>query len=148
MKIKYSIKAFTALNTTELYQILKLRSEVFVVEQHCVYQDIDDKDQDSYHLMCFVNDNLAGYTRLLPPGVSYDEPSIGRVIIRSNFRGLTLGKRLMANSIVSCKELFGSSVIRIGAQMYLKKFYNALGFVETGLPYDEDGILHIEMIKT
>lgn len=115
MKIKYSIKAFTALNTTELYQILKLRSEVFVVEQHCVYQDIDDKDQDSYHLMCFVNDNLAGYTRLLPPGVSYDEPSIGRVIIRSNFRGLTLGKRLMANSIVSCKELFGSSVIRIGA---------------------------------
>src|SRR5690606_11108916 len=148
MKIKYSIKAFTALNTTELYQILKLRSEVFVVEQHCVYQDIDDKDQDSYHLMCFVSDNLAGYARLLPPGVSYDETSIGRVIIRSNFRGLTLGKRVMANSIVSCKELVESSVIRIGAQMYLKKFYNALGFVETGLPYDEDGILHIEMIKT
>ncbi len=147
MRIEFFIKAFTELNTTELYQILKLRSEVFVVEQHCAYQDIDDKDQNSYHLMCFVNDHLAGYTRLLPPGVSYDEASIGRVVIGPDFRRLTLGKQLMENSIASCEELFGSSTIRIGAQTYLKKFYNALGFIETGEPYDEDGIPHIEMVK-
>ncbi|NGM66922.1 GNAT family N-acetyltransferase [Sphingobacterium sp. SGR-19] len=147
MRIEYFIKAFTELNTTELYQILKLRSEVFVVEQRCAYQDIDDKDQDSYHLMCFVNDRLAGYTRLLPPGISYVEPSIGRVVIHPDFRGLSLGKQLMENSIAACTELFESSAIRIGAQTYLKKFYTALGFIETGAPYDEDGIPHIEMVR-
>ncbi|TYR31748.1 GNAT family N-acetyltransferase [Sphingobacterium phlebotomi] len=147
MRIEYFIKVFDELNTMELYQILKLRNEVFIVEQCCAYQDLDDKDLDSYHLMCFVNDKLAGYTRLLPPNVSYDEASIGRVVIGSDFRGLTLGKKLMENSIASCKELFGSSAIRISAQTYLTKFYNALGFIETGEPYIEDGIPHIEMIK-
>jgi ElaA protein len=97
--------------------------------------------------MCFVNDNLAGYTRLLPPGISYDEASIGRVVIRSDFRGLKLGRQLMENSIISCKELFESSTIRIGAQTYLTKFYNALDFIEIGEPYDEDGIRHIQMVR-
>ncbi|PRD48705.1 GNAT family N-acetyltransferase [Sphingobacterium haloxyli] len=147
MRITYFIKAFKELDTTELYQILKLRNEVFIVEQCCPYQDIDEKDLISYHLMCFVNDNLAGYTRLLPAGVSYDEVSIGRVVVGPHFRGLKLGKQLMEKSISSCKELFGSSTIRIGAQVYLIKFYNALGFAEIGKPYDEDGIPHIEMIR-
>lgn len=147
MRIEYFIKAFDELNTMELYQILKLRNEVFIVEQRCAYQDLDDKDLDSYHLMCFINDKLAGYTRLLPPGISYNEASIGRVVIGSNFRGLKLGRQLMENSIVSCKDLFKTSPLRIGAQTYLTKFYNSLGFIETGEPYIEDGILHIEMIK-
>lgn len=148
MRIKYFIKAFTELNTTELYQILKLRSEVFVVEQQCAYQDMDDKDIGSYHFMCFVDDHLAGYTRLIPSGISYDEISIGRVVIRSDFRGLKLGQQLMKKSIASCKELFGNSPIRIGAQTYLIKFYNTLGFIETGEPYIEDGIPHIQMMRT
>ncbi|PRD57169.1 GNAT family N-acetyltransferase [Sphingobacterium gobiense] len=147
MRIKYFIKAFKELDTTELYHILKLRNEVFVVEQRCVYQDTDDKDLVSYHLMCFVDDNLAGYTRLLPAGISYDEVSIGRVVVGPKFRGLKLGWQLMEKSIASCKELFGSSTIRIGAQVYLIKFYNGLGFAEIGEPYDEDGIPHIEMIR-
>lgn len=146
MKIEYGIKMFDELNAAELYQLLKLRSEVFVVEQQCVYQDLDGKDLDSYHVMCFVDDELVGYTRILPPGISYNEASIGRVVISPNFRGLKLGRQLMENSIRSCKDIFETLAIRISAQTHLTKFYNSLGFIETGEPYIEDGIPHIEMI--
>jgi ElaA protein len=147
MQINYTVKAFKKLNTTELYQLLQLRSEVFVVEQNCVYQDLDNKDQNSYHLLCYVDNQLAGYARLLPAGVSYYEAAIGRVVIASQYRGIKLGKQIMETAINFCGQLFLNSPIRISAQAYLLKFYNSLGFVEIGHIYHEDGIPHIEMLK-
>ncbi|MBE9583489.1 GNAT family N-acetyltransferase [Mucilaginibacter sp. JRF] len=141
------IKHFTELTTTELYNILKLRSEVFVVEQNCPYLDPDDKDQQCYHLMLYVDNQLAAYARLLPAGVSYNEVSIGRVVTSPQFRGQGLGEKLMTTTINACYEKFGRSPIRIGAQLYLLKFYRSLSFEEVGEPYDEDGIPHIEMVK-
>lgn len=147
MRATYFIKTFNELTNSELYQILRLRSEVFVVEQNCVFQDIDNKDQQSYHHLCYVDSILAGYTRLLPAGLSYNEISIGRVVTAPAFRGIGLGKELMQKSIETCEELFEETRIRIGAQRHLSKFYNSMGFIESGEPYDEDGILHIEMVK-
>lgn len=147
MGTTYLIKIFSELNTKELYQILQLRSEVFVVEQNCIFQDIDNKDQESYHLLCQVDGILAGYTRLLPAGLSYNEISIGRVVTAPAFRGMGLGKELMLKSIEACEKLFEETTIRIGAQRHLSKFYTSLGFIESGEPYDEDGILHIEMVR-
>lgn len=147
MKTNYIIKSFKELNVDELYQILRLRSEVFVVEQNCAFQDIDNKDQESYHLCCYADGILVGYARLLPAGLSYTEISIGRVITAASYRGMGLGKELMHKSIEACEKLFKDSAIRIGAQQHLAQFYNSLGFIESGEPYDEDGILHIEMVK-
>lgn len=143
----YPIKSFKELSNEELYQILKLRSEVFVVEQHCVFQDMDNKDQESLHVMCYIDDKLAAYTRVLPEGLSFEEVSIGRVITSPLYRGLGLGKEIMEQSIAVCEKLFGITPIRIGAQLYLKKFYNEFGFVEIGDVYIEDGIVHIEMVR-
>ena len=147
MAQEYTIKDFKQLTTTELYQLLRLRSEVFVVEQNCPYLDLDNKDQKSFHLLYYVNDELAAYTRLLPTKLSFDEVSIGRVITSPSHRGLGLGKKLMEASIQGCYDKFGKSAIRIGAQLYLLKFYQSFGFIEEGAPYDEDGIPHIEMVK-
>ena len=147
MDIVYYCKSFDELTTRELYTVLQLRSEVFIVEQNCPYQDIDNKDLKGYHLMCYIDGNLAAYTRLLPGGVSYDEVSIGRVVVSASYRGLKLGKQLMEQSIAACNDLFKNPAIRISAQAHLSKFYNSLGFDETGELYDEDGIPHIEMIR-
>lgn len=147
MRVTYFIKTFNELSSSELYQILQLRSEIFVVDQNCVFQDMDNKDQQSYHHFCYVDGKLAGYSRLLPAGLSYKEISIGRVVSAPAFRGIGLGKELMQKSIEACEKLFEETTIRIGAQRYLSKFYNSLGFIESGEPYVEDGILHIEMVK-
>jgi len=147
MGATYCTKSFNELTNSELYQILQLRSEVFVVEQNCIFQDIDNKDQESYHLLCRVDGILAGYTRLLAAGLSYDECAIGRVVTSPAFRGMGLGKELMEKSVEACEKLFETTTIRIGAQRHLSKFYHSLGFVESGEPYDEDGILHIEMVR-
>lgn len=147
MKRNYFIKTFNELTNIELYQILQLRSEVFVVEQNCVFQDIDNKDQQSYHHLCYVDGALAGYTRLLPAGLSYKEISIGRVVSSPAFRGIGLGKELVQKSIEACEKVFEETTIRIGAQRHLSKFYNSLGFIESGEPYDEDGIVHLEMVR-
>lgn len=147
MTIEYSIKPFHELTTEELYTILRLRSEVFVVEQKCPYQDMDNKDLKAHHLMCYANGTLAGYTRLLPQGISYNEVSIGRVVIAPAYRGLKLGKQLMEQSIVSCNGLFENPAIRISAQAHLEQFYNSIGFEGVGGLYDEDGIPHIEMLR-
>lgn len=146
MKTEFFIKSFEELSTIELYNILKLRSEIFIIEQNCVYQDIDDKDLKCHHLMCLVDGNLAGYTRIIPHGLTYEDASIGRVVIGSDYRGLGLGKQLMEKSIKGCQDILKESRIRISAQLYLLKFYNALGFKEVGDSYDEDGIPHIEMV--
>jgi ElaA protein len=146
--IQWVIKKFDELNSKELYAILQLRSEVFVVEQNCVFQDIDDKDQGSYHYMAWKENKLIAYTRLVPPGLSYAEPSIGRVVTSPAVRGSGIGRELMQNSIDKCKQLFGNIFIRIGAQLYLKNFYFSLGFIPASEIYFEDGIQHIEMLLT
>jgi ElaA protein len=147
MDIQWTLKHFSELTPVELYAALQLRNEVFVVEQNCVFQDADDKDQSSYHLLGFYHDKLVAYTRLVPPGVAYDEPSIGRVITSPSVRGTGAGKKLMDVSIEKIYQLYGMHPIKIGAQLYLKKFYEGFGFVQTGEPYLEDGIPHIYMRK-
>ena len=149
MKLHWNLKKFEALTPYELYDIVWLRNEVFVVEQNCVYQDADYKDQKGWHLMG-VNEQgkLMAYVRLLPAGVSYEkEPSIGRVLTNPAVRGTGAGKELMQEAIRLCAELFGESDIKIGAQYYLLKFYSTLGFEQTSDIYLEDGIEHIEMIR-
>jgi ElaA protein len=146
---QWILKPFSELSATELYFILQLRNEVFIVEQDCPYQDLDNKDIHCHHLMRWHGDKLAAYTRLVPPGISYDTyMSIGRVVSSPAFRGTGAGKELMTKSIASCYELFGTAPIRIGAQLYLKKFYEDFGFVQSGEMYLEDGIEHIEMTKS
>ncbi len=143
----HTVKRFNDLSPGELYTILRLRNQVFVVEQDCAYQDLDNKDLYCHHLMLFDNEQLVAYARLVPPGISYDEMSIGRVVSSKDVRGRGAGKQLMNLAIEYCMKIFGEGTIRIGAQYYLKKFYNELGFVETGNIYDEDGIDHIIMVR-
>ncbi len=146
MNITWSCKAFDTLSPGELYSILQLRNEVFIVEQNCVYQDCDDKDRQSYHFMGWEQNKLVAYTRLIPAGVAYNEISIGRVVTSPSVRGNKVGKELMRLSIEKLHELFGKSKIKIGAQLYLKSFYESLGFVQSSEVYLEDGIEHIKMI--
>lgn len=145
--INWIVKPFGSLSIHELYAILQLRTEVFVVEQNCVFQDMDNKDQQCHHLMGWKDTLLAAYTRLVPPGLSYEYPSIGRVVTSPAARGSGLGKTLMEKSIEELNRLYGYGTIQIGAQLYLKKFYQSLGFRQIGGIYDEDGIAHIHMIR-
>ena len=145
--LSWTLKKFEDLSPYELYAILRLRSEVFVVEQNCVFLDMDDKDQQCYHLLGWQSDLLTAYTRLVPPGISYEQPSIGRVVTSPAVRGGGIGKLLMQKSIDEIIKLFGKSSIKIGAQLYLKSFYESLGFMQVGDIYDEDGIDHIKMIR-
>jgi ElaA protein len=147
MSLTWQLKKFDELTVAELYRILQLRNEVFVVEQNCVYQDADDKDTGAYHLMGWKNDALVAYTRIIPPGNDYAEPVIGRVVTSPGDRGRGTGKQLMEESIRQVYLLFGNRPIRIGAQVYLRKFYMDLGFIADGDSYLEDGIEHIQMIK-
>lgn len=140
-------KAFNALTAYELYDALKLRSEVFVVEQNCVFLEPDGKDQKCHHLSLYDQDSLVAYARLVPPGLSYPEMSIGRIITSSAVRGTGVGKQLVSIAIEECYTLFGEGPIKIGAQLYAKAFYEAFGFVQSSDVYDEDGIDHIEMVK-
>ena len=145
--MNWVIKNFEELTAAELYSILQLRNEVFVVEQNCVFQDADNKDQPSFHLMGWEGDQLLAYTRIVPPAVCYKEPSIGRVVTSPSRRGTCLGRELMHESIKQVERLYSKIPIRIGAQQYLVPFYESLGFLISGDPYLEDGIPHIEMIK-
>ena len=145
--ITWICKKFDDLTPHELYAILQLRNEVFVVEQTCVYQDADNKDQGSFHLMGWKNGMLAAYTRLIPAGIAYELPSIGRVVSSPKFRREGIGRSLMTRSIEEMENLFGKTSIKLGAQLYLKKFYESFGFRQNSDVYLEDGIEHIEMIK-
>jgi ElaA protein len=144
--ITWECKYFNELSAEELYAILRLRSEVFVVEQDCVYLDIDDKDQHSYHFMGWDGTQLAAYTRILPPGLAFAEASIGRVATSARHRGKGIGRELMLRSIEHCTRLF-QTPIHIGAQRYLEQFYESLGFKAIGEPYLEDDIPHIGMLR-
>ncbi|MBC7935537.1 MAG: GNAT family N-acetyltransferase [Rhizobacter sp.] len=145
--ITWTCKIMNELTSSELYTILKLRSEVFVVEQNCVYLDIDGKDMDAYHLCGWLNNELlVAYARLLAPGVSYTEASIGRVVTHPSHRQDGYGKKLMYKAIENTLTIFNTAAIKIGAQQYLLKFYSSLGFIVSSDPYIEDGIPHVEML--
>ncbi len=141
-------KTFNQLKTKELYDLLQLRSEVFVVEQDCVYQDIDGKDQKALHILGYKEDKLVAYTRIFQQGDYFEEASIGRVVVKENQRQFGYGYNIMNASIEAIEKYFKTLEIRISAQTYLKKFYNNLGFKEVGEEYLEDGIPHINMLKS
>ena len=146
MPVQWLCKHFDSLTLHELYTILQLRSEVFVVEQRCAFLDADNKDHFSHHLMGWENGLLAAYSRLLPEATAFREISVGRLVTSPKMRYRGLGKELMQQSISRCFTLFGKQPVRIGAQIYLKKFYESFGFVQDSAVYTEDGIDHIEMI--
>ena len=144
-KVNWKIKRFEALSSEELYSVLQLRSEVFVVEQNCVYQDIDGKDLKAIHIIGEYEAIVVAYARLFKPNDYFEKSSIGRVIVKQNHRHLKLGHELMRESIGAIGTLFGESKITISAQFYLKNFYESHGFVQTSEMYLEDDIPHIEM---
>lgn len=139
------LKHFTQLSPGELYNIMRLRNEVFIVEQQCVFQDADGKDMDAHHVMLYNDEQLVAYARLLAPGVSHPEMSIGRVVTSIAARGTGAGRKIMLYAMDACTRMYGKGPIKIGAQLYAKEFYAALGFTQTSDIYDEDGIDHIEM---
>lgn len=143
--MNFTAKYFSELNTTELYEILQLRSEVFVVEQVCVYQDIDFKDQKSLHIIGYKNNKIVAYTRIFKPGDYFDNASIGRVLVVASERKYGLGHELMKASITAIKKHFKVTKITVSAQKYLKKFYETHLFTQIGEEYLEDGIPHIRM---
>ena len=145
--IRWRLKKFDELTPNELYAILQLRNEVFVVEQNCVFQDADNKDQLSHHLMGWAEQKLIAYSRILPAGVAYEYVSIGRVVTSPEKRRNGTGKELMNEAINATINLFGSVSIKLGAQLYLKNFYESFGFVQSSDIYIEDGIPHIEMLR-
>ncbi len=145
MDLKWKIKRFEALSLVELYKLLQLRSEVFVVEQNCIYQDIDGKDQKAMHLIGMINDEVVAYARLFKPNEYFDEASIGRVIVKQTYRDKSLGHLLMDEAIAAVKSEFDETKITISAQLYLKKFYENHGFIQTSETYLEDDIPHIQM---
>jgi len=139
-------KTFSELDTEDLYQILRIRSEVFVVEQDCVYQDIDNKDKNAIHLYYKENDQIVAYTRIFKAGDYYENPCIGRVVVSKKNRGNDLGKKIMIDSMEYIKQNIKGEKIELSAQKYLDKFYKDLGFYKIGEDYLEDGIPHQRMI--
>lgn len=144
----WKIKSFEELTTTELYAILRLRSEVFIIEQNCAYQDLDNSDQKALHLMGTDDSGqLLAYTRIFEPGIKFTEASIGRVVTSPLARGKGAGRELMERSISELQQHYGKIPIKIGAQQYLQRFYTSLGFEQISDTYLEDGIPHIEMLR-
>lgn len=144
--ISWTIKRFDELTLGELYEILKLRSEIFVLEQDCVYQDMDDKDYSAWHLFLKQDDIIAAYLRILPEGVSYDETAIGRVIVKRDFRKRGISKRMMQMAIDFIENDLKKDAIRLSGQAYLCGFYENLGFRKVSDVYLEDGIDHFEFL--
>ena len=147
MAPKFKIKRFNELSLDELYESLKLRSIVFVVEQNCVYLDVDSKDQKAWHVLGYEGDTLVAYARLFAPGDYFTESSIGRVVVHPDFRGIQAGHALMKAAIAALYDLMGPQPITISAQCYLEKFYESHGFESISEPYLEDDIPHVRMRK-
>ncbi|PHR13778.1 MAG: GNAT family N-acetyltransferase [Aequorivita sp.] len=145
--MEIEVKNFGELTTKQLYGILQLRSEVFVVEQDCVYQDIDGKDERALHIMGWEDGNLVAYARCFQAGDYFDEASIGRILVRENYRKLGYGHVITKASIEAIKTNFKADKIKISAQVYLVIFYESHGFKTYGDRYLEDGIPHIAMIR-
>ncbi|MHB1106768.1 MAG: GNAT family N-acetyltransferase [Lutibacter sp.] len=145
--LKIITKSFVELSTKELYNILQLRAEVFVVEQNCVYQDIDGKDEKALHVIGFKSDKIVAYCRIFKGGDYFEKASIGRVVVAANERKFGYGHIIFQHSVEAVKEHFKETSIKISAQFYLKKFYESHGFVQVGEGYLEDDIPHIAMVK-
>lgn len=145
--MKIIVKTFEELSIYELYDLLQLRSEVFVVEQDCVYQDLDGKDSKALHILGEKDGKIVAYTRCFKPGIYFEEASIGRVVVVSEERKYGYGHDIMKASVEAINDHYNTETIKLSAQTYLIKFYNSLGFIETGEGYLEDGIPHIAMIK-
>ena len=143
----FKVKNFKELTTSELYEILQLRSEVFVVEQDCVYQDIDFKDQKALHVLGLKDGKIIAYTRLFDSKQYFDTPSIGRVIVKDTERKFGYGHDLIKASIQAIVNNYEKKIITISAQTYLQKFYESHGFKQVGEGYLEDGIPHIKMVR-
>jgi ElaA protein len=147
-KAKWKIKPFNELSLNELYSLLQLREEVFIIEQNCIYQDVDGKDQKALHLLGYIEDQLVAYARLFDVNDYFEQASIGRVIVKPSHRDLKLGHQLMQEAIQGIYTHFGESPITISAQLYLQKFYESHGFITTSETYLEDDIPHIEMKRS
>lgn len=150
IKISWVLKKFEELSPYDLYDILKLRQKVFIVEQNCAYADADGKDPESYHLMGWSSGSgskLVAYSRIVFPGISYEEVSIGRVVSAPEYRRTGIGKLLMEESLKCIEKIYGKVPVRIGAQYYLVNFYKNFEFVPEGEVYFEDGIKHVIMLR-
>ena len=145
--INWQCVAFDELSSKRLYEILKIRQEVFAVEQNSVYLDVDGRDLDALHVLAMRDDELMAYCRVLPPGLKYPEASIGRVLTTAPARGSGAGRALMDYALTVCAQHYPDSGVRISAQLYLEEFYSSFGFTSCSEPYGEDGIPHIEMLK-
>lgn len=143
----WHFKKFRDLNPFELYKILKLRNEVFVVEQSCIYNECDDKDLKCFHLWCTLNDEIVSYCRIVPPGVSYPEPSFGRIVSHPKHRDLKLGHQMMSHLLQIIENYYHTGSVRISAQVYLGKFYEKYGFRQVSEQYLEDTLPHMEMLR-
>ncbi len=146
--MEISVKTFNELDIYELHELLQLRSEVFVVEQDCVYQDIDGKDLKALHIIGKINEKIVAYTRCFAPGIYFKEAAIGRVVVDMEHRKYKLGHKIMTASLEAIKQHYNTENIKLSAQTHLKKFYESHGFSQVGEGYLEDGIPHIAMIKT
>lgn len=152
MRVKWQWKSFDQLSANDLYEILKVRQEVFAVEQNCAYQDVDDLDKSAWHLMAWnlsdpASPVIQAYLRVVFPAFKYPEPSIGRVLTVRQARGTGLGKKLLTHALAHIERVYASAPVRISAQLYLYDFYAGFGFEKVSEPYDEDGIPHIEMVR-
>lgn len=147
MQLQFRWSRLESLSALEVFEIIKAREAVFVVEQQCAYQETDDMDLASWHLVVSLNNELVAYVRVVDPGIKYKQPSIGRVMTVKKFRKLTIGRSLMEEAIRFTEYKFPSMGIKIGAQVYLNTFYCSLGFEAVSEEYDEDGIAHVDMVK-
>ena len=142
----WKLRKFSELNVEEIYEILKVRNQVFIVEQNCPYEDCDEKDKNSYHMFLSDKGKVVAYIRIPEKGVSYDEVSIGRVLVNKDYRGNNFGREIMIKGIEFIEKDLKEKSIRISAQEYLREFYKSLGFKEVSEAYLEDNIPHIEML--
>lgn len=147
MDLEFKWSRLEDLSVLEFFRIIKAREAVFVVEQQCAYQETDDMDLCSWHLSVLLEGELAAYVRVVDPGVKYEQPSIGRVMTVATFRSLKIGRALMSEAIRFTEERYPDMGIKIGAQVYLQRFYESLGFAAASDAYEEDGIPHLDMIK-
>jgi len=148
--MKWILKKYNELTLDEFHSIIQLRINVFVVEQNCSYSELDDKDKFAYHFFAFAEENpsqIIAYNRIFKPGDYYKQATIGRVVVHKKYRKDGLGYKLMVKSISKVKKLFKADEVKIGAQLYLKRFYESLGFRKEGIEYIEDGIPHIYMVR-
>lgn len=147
---QWQYKSFDQLTVNQLYDILKLRQDVFVIEQQCIYPDLDDVDKAATHLFAYgeEGESICAYLRILAPGVKYDEVAMGRIVTSDLSRGTGLGKALIEEALEVVEREYVERAIKISAQVYLIQFYNDFGFKVISEPYDEDGIQHIDMLRS